>query len=114
MAPPEVLPPLRSRATSWSKLLNTQYTPGTTDRTTWSVGKSGSEELRHPERRVLAGQVAGAADVGAAALQVLAAGVAVGLRVPDLLNRRGVQIAEDGAAVEVGAAERYAPVPKDG
>src|SRR3954469_18616360 len=45
-----------------------------------------SAQLGDPERRVFAGQIAGAADVGAAALEVLAPGRAVGLRVPDFLD----------------------------
>ena len=38
--------------------------------------------------------------------------LAVRLGVPDVLDRRGVQVAEDRAAVEVGAAERDPAVPQ--
>ena len=73
-------------------------------------GRSG--ELGDPERRVFAWQIAGAADVRAAALEVLAPGGAVGLGVPDFLDRGRVEVAEDRLAVEVGAAERHAAVPQ--
>src|SRR4051812_2988393 len=51
----------------------------------------GSGELCNPERRVLARQIAGPADVRPAALEVLAAHRPVGVGVPDLFDRVGPQ-----------------------
>src|SRR3954467_128754 len=62
-----------------------------------------SGELCNPERRVFPGQIAGAADIRAAALQMLPARSPVGRSVPDFGNRLGLQIPEDGPTIEIGA-----------
>ena len=44
---------------------------------------------------------------------MLAARRPIGVTVPDLFNGRGVQVAENRLPVEVGTAERHAPIPQD-
>ena len=59
------------------------------------VGGAVSDEFGDPEGRVLLGQVARLADVWPAVFEVLAAHRTVGLGVPDLLDGRGVEVAQD-------------------